>query len=176
MKIELKKININTRMSEETVCFSADIYVDGINIGYASNRGQGGSTDYRANNNHASTMLMVKAEKFCASLPPIQFGEELGGGSYPNSLEYFIDDLIYAEEKRKDALKFSKQMKKDMLKGIIFGTMAGYRIITWKGHTIESLMRHPQGPAAIKKAIAKIKLELRDGQRILNTNLGDLLK
>jgi hypothetical protein len=47
MNIELKNLKINTRLSEETNCFSATIYVDGKRVGEVVNRGQGGPNEYR---------------------------------------------------------------------------------------------------------------------------------
>jgi uncharacterized protein YcbK (DUF882 family) len=39
IKIELKKISVNQRLSEETNCYSADLYVDGVKWGEVCNRG-----------------------------------------------------------------------------------------------------------------------------------------
>jgi hypothetical protein len=44
MKLELRKFKSAEFASEETLCFSADVYVDGVHIGSARNDGQGGST------------------------------------------------------------------------------------------------------------------------------------
>ena len=46
MKIELKNIEHFESMSEETFCFSANLYVDGKKIGAVSNRGHGGCHEY----------------------------------------------------------------------------------------------------------------------------------
>lgn len=46
MKIELRKVSVNHRLSEETLCFAADIWIDGKMMGAAKNHGHGGSTDY----------------------------------------------------------------------------------------------------------------------------------
>lgn len=64
MKIELKNISINKRLSEETTCFVANIYVDGKKAGEASNRGNGGCTDvYFLDHN-----LQKQVEEFCKTL------------------------------------------------------------------------------------------------------------
>jgi len=42
-KITLKNIKVNQSMSDETLCYSATIYLDGKKIAYTSNRGCGGS-------------------------------------------------------------------------------------------------------------------------------------
>jgi hypothetical protein len=47
MKIEFKNVEVYPRLSEETPCFAADLYVDGALEAHVSNRGRGGSNDYR---------------------------------------------------------------------------------------------------------------------------------
>jgi hypothetical protein len=38
MKIELKKVQIYNKLSEETTAFTADIYVNGVKAGYANGK------------------------------------------------------------------------------------------------------------------------------------------
>lgn len=42
MKLELKNIEVNLGMSEETYCYSASLWVDGRKVGSVGNHGQGG--------------------------------------------------------------------------------------------------------------------------------------
>ena len=42
MKIEVKAVKVHHDMSEETLCFSGNLYVDGKKICQISNRGNGG--------------------------------------------------------------------------------------------------------------------------------------
>ena len=44
MRIELRKIDYSASLSQETTPFSADIWIDGIKEGHATNHGQGGPT------------------------------------------------------------------------------------------------------------------------------------
>ena len=44
--LALKNFKYYERMSEETMAYSADIFLNGKNIGTASNRGNGGSDDF----------------------------------------------------------------------------------------------------------------------------------
>ena len=46
MKIEFKNIVRYARLSRETPCFTADLYVDGVLEAHVSNRGNGGGNDY----------------------------------------------------------------------------------------------------------------------------------
>ena len=47
MDITLKKVKLVESLSEETACFSADVYVDGKLVAPVSNRGQGGPNEVR---------------------------------------------------------------------------------------------------------------------------------
>jgi len=44
-KITLKKVNLIEKLSEETPCFTADLYQDGVLLAHVSNRGQGSCND-----------------------------------------------------------------------------------------------------------------------------------
>ena len=45
MKLQLKKIKIYDELSEETICFTAELYADGKKVATVKNDGRGGSTD-----------------------------------------------------------------------------------------------------------------------------------
>ncbi len=45
MKLQLKKIKIYDELSEETICFTAELYADGKKVATVENDGRGGSTD-----------------------------------------------------------------------------------------------------------------------------------
>ena len=68
MKIELKKISFNERMSQETNCFIADLYINGIKVGECSNEGHGGCTNYGSSTKEGKE-LIAKAEAYFKSLP-----------------------------------------------------------------------------------------------------------
>lgn len=42
MKISLQRVTYSARMSEETSCFAADLYIDGVKVGQVRNDGRGG--------------------------------------------------------------------------------------------------------------------------------------
>ena len=46
-KLTLKKVKASEELSEETLCFSADLYEDGKLVAHVSNRGRGGSNMIR---------------------------------------------------------------------------------------------------------------------------------
>jgi hypothetical protein len=113
MKIELRRISHNARMSEETPCFTADLYVDGTKRGTVSNRGTGGSHDFSDWN------AEKEINEYAKALPPNQFPAEWckNGESrdYPQTAETIVGDLLdkHLEEKQKKAEvnKLIKAMK-----------------------------------------------------------------
>jgi len=67
MKIELKNIKHAAFASEETQCYSASLYVDGLKIGVVSNDGHGGPDRF-----YGDMRAYVEANRWCQdNLPPI---------------------------------------------------------------------------------------------------------
>ena len=168
MKIELKKLKIAEHMSEETTAFTADIYVDGVNAGYAKNDGHGGCTGYHPNPGKRS--LIESAEQFCLTLPPIKYPEIQGMKAFEvdMNLENLIDKMVEDELKRKDQKKLEKQLQKKMVNHIIWGVPNGTSYVQIKLPRPIASYSLP----AIQTAIDKIKkTDLKEGEQILNTNL-----
>jgi len=46
MNVELRKVMYHEGMSDETFCFEAEIWMDGVKLADARNRGTGGSNEY----------------------------------------------------------------------------------------------------------------------------------
>ena len=45
MKLGLRKVKVYDELSEETICFTAELYADGKKVATVKNDGRGGSTD-----------------------------------------------------------------------------------------------------------------------------------
>jgi hypothetical protein len=153
MKLELRNLKINQAFSEETTCFTATLYVDGIRTAECRNEGHGGSTDFRPF--EGKDKVLVQAEAYCLTLPPVKYSTiELN-----SDLEFVIDQLVEAELKRRDIAKMQKRMitKLVMQKGNEI-SMAGWGKTKIADLPLEVLLR------AIEKYTAK-------GYTILNTNL-----
>jgi len=171
MKIELKKISFNERMSEETNCFVADLYINGKKAGYCKNDGRGGCTEYHGNTK-ADNVLIREAEAYCKSLSKIR-SKTLYFGSleYDQSLESVIDDLLDAHLKAKDLERIEKKMHKAYLSAICYGKKVanGYEYATtfWKGRTLSQIPLQ-----YLQKAYDDVKAKkLQSGDVILNDNL-----
>lgn len=91
MKIELRNIKYAAFASEETSCFEATIYVDGIKAGRASNQGHGGPTDIDPH------QLSERLDAYGATLPQVDLGEELGDRRMmTQDGEWIVDQLLGA--------------------------------------------------------------------------------
>jgi hypothetical protein len=162
MKIELKKISFSERMSQETNCFVADLYIDGKKVGQCNNDGHGGCTNY-----HGSTIadldIIKKAEAYCKSLPKVKYGDM----EWEQSLEGVIDDLLTEFLVAKEA----KKREKMYLKAFCFGVpkSSSYRTVYWKGRTLAQIDK-----VNLQRAYDKVKSELKTGEVIFNTNLKEL--
>jgi hypothetical protein len=171
--IELRKVAIFLPGSEETICFTADIYVDGKKAGHAKNDGHGGSTFYHAYEGQQS--LIEKAEAYCATLPGMILEiTDARKSTLKMNLEHFIDEIIDKEVAKKESAAFNKKAERDMLKYLLFTDapegqeIKQYATIGWKKVTIEQLVNNVNGISLIKKVI---KEESAKGMRCINTNL-----
>lgn len=149
MKIQVKNIKIYERMSEETTAFTADIFVDGQKVGYAKNDGHGGCSDYSWYEGYGERIR--QAEAYCKQTPDY-------------SLERLIDEAVDAKYRE----QFEKKLKKDMERGICYGTEESYSLEYWPNYTIETLLKHPKGLSTIQNAVNKL---VERGETILNSNL-----
>lgn len=177
MKIELKNIEYSPALSEETIAFAANLYINGVHAGFASNRGHGGSTDYY-HKDERGRALIKDAEAYCQTLPPIQFpaDEYMEGFKIDSTLENHIDRLLSQWVDEKESARFRKALSKAMQQGIVFGTPdQEFRTIKFK-RPIDELLRLPNGQAAIVNVLrSKIVPTLWEQDLILNTNIPEVL-
>lgn len=162
MKIEIKSFKFYERLSEETNAFTAELYVNGVKAAHVKNDGQGGNTFYHAYENKRE--LIKQAEAYCKSLPSVKCGNY----TFDMNLEFFIDNEVEKLIAEKDKEKFNKKKEKDMLKGILIETEKGYSLLSWKGYTLENLLRFEKGKQLILNEVTKLRSE---GKVILNTNI-----
>ena len=87
MRIEIKNIKHVESMSEETFCFSANLYVDGKKIGAVSNRGHGGCHEYDFNND-----TVRELNQWCKeNLPKWSMDDDQ---EYETDLELHLSNLV----------------------------------------------------------------------------------
>ena len=180
MQIELKNIKVAEHMSEETIAFTANLYVNNKKIAFVKNEGRGSCTDYQLYE-QGDRPLLRQAEEYCKNLPPIVFPSAIPEGKsfeLPMDLENFIDDLLDKHLQKKGLEKFHKKMAKHQEDSILFGIPdKQYNGLKFK-KPIAEILQSEKGTQIIKDAIhKKILPKLKEGQSILNTNLPtELLK
>lgn len=164
MKIELKKVKFMEKMSEETNCFFAELYVNGKNIGYCKNDGRGGCTEVIPYAKHRE--IFVEVERYCKTLP-YKIGNIIDINK-KNNLENVVDNLF-------EEWYVNQTLKKDMKKGICYRIVENdinYKIVTWKnGRKIIPLTDMLKTKDSIE-IVKRFCLQLRqDNIIILNDNL-----
>jgi len=99
--IEIKNLKVSEFMSEETLCFSCTVYVNGKKALIAENQGQGGNTSIRALDNELFNLI----NGYAKNLPPYvcdYFTLEY-------DLELLIDELVEKEQENKKLKKLCKK-------------------------------------------------------------------
>ena len=97
----LKNVSVNQRMSEETTCFSADVYRDGAKVLAVSNRGYGGGHNYY---DYVAGAL-AEADAYARTRPATVYR----GVTIAPNLDSMIDDLLNEHLLEKDAKKYLKK-------------------------------------------------------------------
>jgi hypothetical protein len=169
MKLQVKKVKVNLDFSEETICFKADIYINGIKSCYASNEGHGGSTGVWCYDSVGKS-LMIQAEKYLSEQQPIVHIYKDDSWEEKQTLTTFVDDFIDDYVKDMEHKKFSKKLNKDMERGIVVSNnnLESYSLVSWKGHKLSDILRRPDGELVLKNTINEYK---HKGYTIHNTNL-----
>jgi hypothetical protein len=114
MKITLKKLAHNARLSHETACYSADVYIDGKKAGTAENSGTGGADLIQP---HSLQKLL---EDYAATLPPIT----LDGHTIPESAETVLGKAL-------DAALAERRLGRLLKKHVVF--VRDQKVYTVKG-------------------------------------------
>jgi len=103
MNVELKKVKFHEDMSDETNCFSAEIWVDGKVLAYVKNDGQGGGNDYWPVNGQANNSALDSFREWCKAQPhEFEFEYE----------DQVVDKLFTEWIKKDDTRRQQAQMKR----------------------------------------------------------------
>lgn len=160
MKIELKSIIFSEALSEETNAFTANLYINGKKVGYCKNQGHGGCTYYNSDSSN-DRKTIAYAEDYCKALPKTKWKDK----EFNQSLEGVIDDLLEDWLKAKETKKFERKMLKAILVGSPDENRGSYSVYGFK----VALSTIPVQP--LQEAVNRIKMKLKAGDVILNTNL-----
>jgi hypothetical protein len=104
VNIELKGIKYAAFASEETNCFSATLYIDGVKCGTVSNEGHGGPDNF---SDHAAEKRL---NEYAKTLPPVTWQ----GHTLNMSAELIVGDLFEKWQKDQAAAKERKKLENDL--------------------------------------------------------------
>jgi hypothetical protein len=172
MEFTLKKIEYSERMSEETSCYYAELYIDGVKVAYVKNEGTGGETCIRPYN-VGYRDIIEKAEAYLREQPEKEQGFDGHKYMHRDSLEDVCDNLLYDWLKEKDVRKFRNKLLKDQEKNICIG-IPDQEYSMYKMNTpFAKVFSTPSYRAAFIKNLRDLKRAGKiDGKRkILNTNI-----
>lgn len=149
-RLTLKSFKTVKWMSEETICFTATVVLDGKVIGTASNEGHGGCTFVH----YISDIAQQDAIAFAKSIDPLtvkgwEFLADKG-----LSFDCLVDIAVEGEEKKKANASILRKVKKDLADKVVFVKAGecpkqGYRILKC-------------GAAGIAKGIESMKAKYGD--------------
>lgn len=116
MKITLKKVEYSERMSEETPCFCADVYADGVKLGSARNSGHGGDTDLYGD--------FKVLHAYAKTLPPEHL--ECGGTFFDHKVTAgdLVEAQLYRWLHRKDLRRKLKKYTLFVKDGVLYHVQA----------------------------------------------------
>ena len=105
--LELRNVKFYEKLSEETNCYTADLYANGKLVATVRNDGHGGETDVRQFSPKVAKEFAA-IEAYCKLLPYKTFGDL----SYPVTLDVLADDLfeewVVKRERSKVVAKLDK--------------------------------------------------------------------
>lgn len=123
MKLTIKNLKTAKFASEETLCYEATIYIDGVRACTAHNQGYGGPDDYRAVSKQGQEM-MDKFEAWCKAHPSIvtqySSADSAGAFQYQPDMEHFVQEAITNFEIEKDIKKHIKTKLVGFMDGKIY--------------------------------------------------------
>ena len=148
-RLTLKSFKTVKWMSEETVCFTATVLIDGKVIGTASNEGHGGCTFLH----FVSPAAEVIAEQFAKSISPadVKGWEFLADKGF--TIDCIVDIAVQNEETKKETSRIVSKVRKDAIKKAQFiktstqkGFVAGFKNVTDlnRANAVAQAKAHPE--------------------------------
>lgn len=126
MRIELKNVQINHTLSEETFCYTATIYVDGKRAFEASNHGHGGPDSYQPVRGYTGP----SEQEIDAWLKANRAPDTTYGITIDHSFEIEVGELLNAHVAAAERRRVTKAFDKILAKQI--AALRDGKLVTWK--------------------------------------------
>jgi len=102
LKVEIRRISVNARLSQEITAFACDIYLDGKKVGEARNDGGGGAHHVRFEDRKTEQLI----EAWAKPQVPAEYSK------FTTGIEWLIDRLLEAHLQGKADKAFVKKLAK----------------------------------------------------------------
>lgn len=122
--IVLKNIKTIASMSEETHCYSADLWFDGKKIGVVSNDGHGGCDRF-----HGDQAAYDRADAWCKAHLPTW---DCNGTQEPTDLELRCGELVDAHVRDQEVARLANKIVKESSKKVFLLDGDAVRPFTFK--------------------------------------------
>lgn len=122
MKIELRKLQMNVSLSQETPCYSAIVYVDGRPAVDVRNEGRGGADFQRPYDGHSLDKINTD---IAAALPKVSMKRH-GLPDIPCTLELWCHEQVWEEDAK-------KLLRRRLKSGVVTVQQGKLISTTWKG-------------------------------------------
>lgn len=165
MDIRLSKVKVFDELSQETIAFTAEVFIGDKKVASARNDGGGGMTMLHPVD-VAGQQLIIEAEKW---LKEPQTGAKVG--KFYNLSDY-VDALLTPYLAALDKADYERTVRKEMNKGILYGEPYVSLFCRPLSNTVNQICATEAGMNTLMKAIKDdIVPEFKDGWKILNQNL-----
>ncbi|WP_126248136.1 hypothetical protein [Chitinophaga rhizosphaerae] len=165
MEVSLRNVEVYDKLSEETIAYFAEVFVDEIRVARATNDGKGGMTSVVAYDANGRTVL--KAVQAWLASP-----EGVAAGGAATAIEDYIDDLLIPHLKEIDKLNFIRDAKSHLENSLVYGRpYEDLRYVSWN-QPLQQLLAMKGGSEAVERVIReRIIPKLTDGYVIFSNNL-----
>lgn len=143
MALELRKVKIHDDMSEETTCFSAEMWEDGVHIGWVKNEGFGGCDNITPKGDHKDKAYAYMED----------YRKDFNRENFP--IPFLLNDWDAATRYQGKNLVFR-------------GTDEEYYTINFGKLSISAVKKNPKGMAKINEVRVR---EESKGSVLLNRNI-----
>lgn len=170
-KIELKKVKMF--QGRDGVGLSCEMYVNDKKVCHVFDDANGGAVNFyplgkTTEEIKANQKIISELEEYATTLPekPCPFEK---GKTWPQNLDSIVNNILVEIEKEKSLKKMQKKFETHIIVGVENGD--SYREFSY-GKPVVKLSTLPT--TRLQADINNIKLKLKDGEKILNTNLAGM--
>lgn len=167
--------NVKSNFGHDLAGMYAHFFLDGKKMGFYNDDGHGGEAEIR----YISPTHQTQFENFMKSngLAELMFenGWDFMESAEKIDLNSQTEELVNAAFNLRELKKVEAKVKKDCLKAICFGKgIEEYRMLKFQLSFKDIVEKFPNGLEYLQAQYERVKSEMKEGDKLLNTNLEKL--